>query len=107
MSCALECTGKMALFADDSGEAAPLGSLLLPITHGRYRPQIPFRQRVSASLNGRQVKEFLLNIRGQVQQVHDLRHTRLSHLGKPGQLRLVGDDAIPEKLVTGRVITGH
>ncbi|MCK6486716.1 MAG: hypothetical protein L6R00_21630, partial [Phycisphaerae bacterium] len=41
--------------------------------------------------HGWQVQEFLLDVRRQVVEVHDLRHARLGDVGQAGQLGLVGD----------------
>ena len=48
---------------------------------------------------GRQKENLLLDVWGQMQQVHDLCHAWLGDVGDCGQVRLRTHDAIPQELV--------
>ena len=54
--------------------------------------------RVPARLDAGQEQELLLDIRGQQQQVHDLRDPGTGDVAEPGQFGVVGDLAGPDQL---------
>tara|TARA_Y100001933_G_scaffold264270_1_gene329134 strand:- start:54 stop:335 length:282 start_codon:yes stop_codon:yes gene_type:complete len=73
--------------------------LFAPVRVGNDASEISLRHRISPHLDRLHEQDLLLNVRGQVQQVHDLRHTRLRDLGEVSQLRLVRHNAVHDQLV--------
>ncbi len=77
----------------------PIVALLWPIAQPRDRPQIPLGKHILARSDWRQVQNFFLNVRSQMQEIHDLRHARLRDVGEACEVGHVGDGAIIEHLV--------
>lgn len=67
-----------------------------PVERRRNRPELPFRERIAASFDGRQEQDFLLQVRREVQQIHDLRQPSASNMADPRQLRLVRHQAVAD-----------
>jgi hypothetical protein len=65
---------------------------------GGERPEHLFVDWIAARRHARLKKELLLDVGSQVQQVHDLGHPGLRHLGQPSQLRQIRRDAGSENL---------
>jgi len=58
-----------------------------------------FGDRIVPDLDWRKAEDVLLNVWGQVEQVHDLRHAGLGDMGEAGQLGLIGDFAVAQELI--------
>ena len=73
--------------------------LSVPIALRRGNSQMPFRELLSCTAVAKRANQRLVDVRRQIQQVHDLRQSGSAHLPQPGQFRLVGHDAVAEELV--------
>ena len=58
----------------------------IPVRHRRQRLKLVEQDRITAFVNGRQKEELLLDIRGEVQKIHDLADPRRADAAKTGQL---------------------
>ena len=67
--------------------------LLLPFRYRCDGLQLPQLDRIPATLGTRQEKQFLLDVRRQAQQVHDLADPRAAHVSKVRQLRMTAHRA--------------
>ena len=70
-------------------------------------PTVTLRDRIPASLRGRQAQDMLLYVRGQLKEVHDLRHPCPGHVPEAGQVGLVGYGAGPDQVVVEADRQGH
>src|SRR5690554_1116017 len=77
----------------------PQPTLLAPVERGRDSSDVPFADGVAARQRSRQEQNRFLNVGGQQQQVHDLRHTGAADLAEPSQFRLVGNLAFVDQPV--------
>jgi len=60
-------------------------SLHIPIDPADNRAQVSLIE----TLDGRQEEELFLNVRSEVQQLHDLRHAGSRHPAPPGEFRII------------------
>ncbi len=77
----------------------PQPSLLSPDWHSHDRSQIPLGDRIASVLDGRKKEDGFLNVRGKMEQVHDLRHPRPCDMSQSRKLCEVGDNAITNQIV--------
>jgi hypothetical protein len=90
--------GKFLVFARVS-EAGPFLPLLSPVDLRRDRPQHLLGNRIFPLGHPWQEQQGLLDVGGQVQEFHDLRHPGLGDVRQAGELGLVGYDPVPEHAV--------
>ncbi len=81
---------------DQSGPQAPL---LAPVEGCGDRLQPGQVNRVAAVLGRRQEQDLLLDVRGQMEQVHDLGYPRPGHVAQLGQLAVVRDATSLDRVV--------
>ncbi|MCP4890880.1 MAG: hypothetical protein GY904_30330 [Planctomycetaceae bacterium] len=74
--------------------------LCTPVHHPSDLPYIGLFDRVRPRLNARQNQNRLLNLRGQVDQPHAMRHASRGDVGVLSQFGLVLDHAVTNQLVT-------
>src|SRR5262249_41257359 len=101
--CAERVTRDAAAFHDNTGSAAvgrraltgsalpvvqlsPLPPLRIPIKRGRDRQELAQANGVAAVLGARQEEDLLLDVGGELQEVHDLADAGPRHPPQPGQL---------------------
>jgi len=78
---------------------APHLSLIPPVSQLGNRAKVAFGDRVASFSHWREVQYRFLDVRRQVQQVHDLCHAGLGDVGEAGQFGLVGDLAVAQEFV--------
>jgi len=71
----------------------PPPPLLPPIMNRRDRPDHAFADGIAAVVGEGKEEEFCLDVRGQEEQAHDLRHARGGDVGEAGEVDVVGDFA--------------
>jgi len=71
-------------------EFFPEPPLFSPIGQGGNGAKVSLLDRFLATLDPRQEQNFLLDIWGQVQQIHDLRHPRSADVAEAGKLGSTG-----------------
>jgi hypothetical protein len=74
----------------------PHPSLFAPAERGDDRSIIGFLYGVAAAHGTREEQDLFLQVVGQVQLRHDLRHPRRGDAAKPGQFRRVRHDAVAD-----------
>ena len=72
-------------------EVLPHLPLLPPIENGRDGPDHDLTDGSSAALRAGQEEDILMDVRGQFEQVHDLRDSGTGDVTEPGDLGLVGN----------------
>lgn len=77
----------------------PEPPLLPPVENHSYRPDRMLADRVAAALDEWQVQECLLNVWGQVEQVHDLRDACPGDMAQSGELSVIGHGAVAEQTI--------
>ena len=68
-------------------ELRPQASLLPPVAHGCDGLEFAKDDRIAAALRPGQEEDGFLNVRRQMQEIHDLADTGLRHMAQAGQLR--------------------
>ena len=82
-----------------ASELLPQMPLSAPVGHGRDGANLTLGDGVAARCGARQEQDFLLGVRRQVQQVHDLRHAGPRHVAEAGQVGVVADCALADEAV--------
>ena len=72
-------------------QALPESPLLAPVRFGGDGADHDLADRVAALGRARQEQNRLLNLRSELQQIHDLRDAGATHVAHAGQVGLVGD----------------
>ena len=80
-------------------DSLPHPPLLPPIGDGHDRPQLPLGDRIAARFDGRQEQNLLLEVLCQIQQIRDLSQASPRDVAQPGDLGLVGHNAVADQLV--------
>ncbi len=80
-------------------ELTPQTALLAPIHHGGDGHQIGQDDRIAAALGRRQKQQRFLEVRGQIQQVHDLAHPRPRHMTQRRQRAIIADLTRPNQAI--------
>jgi len=78
-------------------ELAPRGSLMLPVRLSSDRAEVVFRDGVPAILGAGEEQEGLLDVGGEMEEVHDLAHPGTGDLAPPGEGSVVSSLATPEE----------
>ena len=73
--------------------------LLAPRNFGGDRAQHLFVARVTSGDRARQEEDGFLDVWGEVEKVHDLRHSWLRDVGEAGEFGLADDFAVAEQLI--------
>ena len=77
----------------------PQSPLLSPVDDRSDRSKVALSDRVTAVLDTRQIKDRFLYVRGEVEEVHDLGHTRTSDVTQSGDLGVVQDLSVADQLI--------
>jgi len=72
-------------------QLAPHPPLLAPVKDSGDRPNHVLEDRIATVVGAGQEENLLLDVGGDLKQVHDLGHTRAADVAEPGNLGLVGD----------------
>ena len=83
----------------------PHPSLPPPVHLRCARPQVAFRDRVAPALGPRQTEDLLLDIGGEVEQVHDLGDASAGDVTEAGEFGLVDDGFVAEEPISTRTRT--
>jgi len=76
---------------------APGTTLFPPFGFGGDGANLPLLDRVSACFDRRQEQDLLLNVKGEIQEVHDLRHPRPRDVAQPRQVGVVAHLALRQQ----------
>jgi hypothetical protein len=82
-----------------SSQRPPHPPLVPPLPHLHDRPQMRLGKGVSSDHSATQVKDLLLDIRCEEEQVHDLSDAGTAYVRQGSQLRVVMDNSVPQTTV--------